>query len=153
MIFTTWSFLACACVATSVIAAPSPLVPIHRVSKRALNGGYIVKFKDGVVPPANRRTWVDNQLNKAGLDPLTDDQVAALRTGWRSDVFDGFCGQLSEEAVNAFMATGDVDFIAEGMLSTTHLGRRGLIHNRWRNTCHGSYHAVSLLVHLPPSLS
>jgi len=111
MLFTVWSFLACA--ATSVIAAPTPLVPIHRVSKRASNGGYIVKFKDGAVPHANRRKWIDNQLNKASLDPLTHEQIATLKVGWRSDVFDGFSGKLSEEAINAFRATGDVDFVAE----------------------------------------
>ena len=112
MLFTIWSFLACA--ATFVIAAPTPLVPIHRVSKRASNGGYIVKFKHGAVPRANRRKWIDNQLHKAGLDPLTDKQVGHLKVGWRSDVFDGFCGQLSKEAINAFRATGDVEFVAEG---------------------------------------
>jgi len=111
MIFTIWSFLACA--ATSVIAAPTALVPIHRVSKRAFNGGYIVKFKDGAVPRANRRKWIDNQLHKAALDPLTDKQVETLKVGWRSDVFDGFSGQLSKEAINAFVATGDVEFVAE----------------------------------------
>lgn len=112
MIFTIWSFLACA--ATSAVAAPAPLVPIHRVSKRASDGGYIVKFKNGAVPHANRRKWIDNQLQKAGLDPLTNQQVGALKVGWRSDVFDGFCGQLSEQAINAFRATGDVEFVAEG---------------------------------------
>jgi len=112
MIFSIWSFLACA--AISVIAAPAPLVPIHRVSKRASNGGYIVKFKSGAVPEANRRTWIDNQLNKAALDPLTDSQVGTLKVGWRSDVFDGFAGHISEEAINAFMATGDVEYVAEG---------------------------------------
>jgi len=111
MLFTIWSFLACA--ATFVIAAPTPLVPIHRVSKRASGGGYIVKFKHGAVPHANRRKWIDNQLHKAGLDPLTDIQVGNLKVGWRSDVFDGFSGQLSKEAIDAFRATGDVEFVAE----------------------------------------
>lgn len=112
MLFTVWSFLVC--VATFVIAAPTPLVPIHRVSKRASSGGYIVKFKQGAVPHANRRKWIDNQLRKAGLDPLTDGQVRNLKVGWRCDVFDGFSGQLSEEAIKAFSATGDVEFVAEG---------------------------------------
>jgi len=111
MLFTIWTFLACA--ATFVIAAPTPLVPIHRVSRRASNGGYIVKFKHGAVPRANRRKWIDNQLHKAGLDPLTDKQVGNLKVGWRSDVFDGFSGHLSKEAINAFRATGDVEFVAE----------------------------------------
>jgi len=112
MILAIWSFLAC--VAISVIAAPAPLVPIHRVSKRASSGGYIVKFKQGAVPLANRRKWIDNQLRKAGLDPLTDNQVESLKVGWNSDIFDGFSGQISEEAINAFRATGDVEFVAEG---------------------------------------
>jgi len=111
MFFTTWSFLVCA--ATSVIAVPTQLVPIHRVSERALNRGYIVKFKNGTVPYANRRSWIDNQLKKASLTPLTNAQVETLKVGWRSDVFDGFAGQLSEEAINAFTATGDVEFVSE----------------------------------------
>jgi cerevisin len=111
MFFTIWSFLAYT--AISVIAAPTPLVPIHRVSKRASSGGYIVKFKDGAVLEANRRKWIDNQLNKAGLDPLTIQQVGTLKVGWRSTVFDGFAGQLSEEAIEAFRATKDVEYIAE----------------------------------------
>lgn len=112
MLFTIWSFLACA--ATFVIAAPTPLVPIHRVSRRASSGGYIVKFKHGAVPHDNRRKWIDNQLHKAGLDPLTDKQVGNLKVGWRGDVFDGFSGPLSKEAIDAFRATGDVEFVAEG---------------------------------------
>jgi hypothetical protein len=112
MFFTTWTFLVCA--ATSVIAVPTQLVPIHRVSERALNRGYIVKFKNGTVPYANRRSWIDNQLKKASLTPLTNAQVETLKVGWRSDVFDGFAGQLSEEAINAFTATGDVEFVSEG---------------------------------------
>ena len=129
MIFTIWSiwsFLACA--ATSVIAAPAPtpLVPIHRVSKRASNGGYIIKFKDGAVNQANRRKWIDNQLHKAGLDPLTDNQVGTLKVGWRSDVFDGFYGHLSKEAIDAFMATGDVEFVAEGKWDLSRRARRAI---------------------------
>ena len=114
MLFTVWSFLACA--TSSVIAAPTLLVPLHRVSnsKQASSRGYIVKFKNGAIPHTNRRKWIDNQLHQAGLDPLTDKQVGTLKVGWRSDVFDGFSGQLSEEAIKAFRATKDVEFVAEG---------------------------------------
>lgn len=97
------------------LAAPTPqLAPIHRVERRAASGGYIVKFKPSAVPKDNRRTWIDNQLSRANIAALSYDQEESLKTGWSETVFDGFSGVLSEDAIEQFRASGDVEYIVEG---------------------------------------
>jgi hypothetical protein len=104
--------------------------------------GYIIKWHPGQIKPENRRTWIDNQLRKASLPPLTEAQVASLKVcayrrlppessahpdkclpsqiGWESSVFDGFAGNISTEAVNAFMNSGDCVYAVPGMYKYRH---------------------------------
>jgi len=78
---------------------------------RAQDSGYIIKWYSGKVPASNRRTWLDNQLQAASLPALTNDQVASLKLGWDSSVFDGCAGNFSAEAIEAFKNTGDVAYV------------------------------------------
>lgn len=41
--------------------------------------GFIVKWHPGHVARENRRTWIDNQLQKASLPALTDSEVQSLK--------------------------------------------------------------------------
>lgn len=116
MFFTPWTLpLTLLLTLSTTFAAPiTPLAPVHRVLRRAPAGGYIVKFKPGVIAADNRRTWLDNQLRKAGAPPLATEDEQTLKMGWDNRVFDGFAATISPDAVESMRASGDVEYIAEG---------------------------------------
>lgn len=41
--------------------------------------GYIVRFHSSKIAKENRRGWIDNQLRKASLPPLTNSEAASLK--------------------------------------------------------------------------
>jgi len=102
-----FGFLACITFVTSLVSALPP--PITRQSARPL----IVRFKTGAVEQEKRGTWIQNQLRKADLPALDQEELDAFKLGWEPTVFDGFSGSLSQAAAEAFLATGDVEFIEE----------------------------------------
>lgn len=57
-----------------VLAASILLLPIY-----AQENGYILKWHPSKVAPEDRRSWVDNQLARAGLPPLTGAEVESLK--------------------------------------------------------------------------
>lgn len=75
--------------------------------------GYVVRFHSSKIAKDNRRGWIDNQLRKASLPPLTDSEAASLKIGWETSVYDGFAGKISAEAAAAFKATEDVWYIEQ----------------------------------------
>ncbi|KIM21522.1 hypothetical protein M408DRAFT_80385 [Serendipita vermifera MAFF 305830] len=87
------------------------------ISAQTNNTGYIVRFHSARVAKENRRTWIDNQLNRASLPPLTDAQATSLKIGWESSVFDGFAGDITPEAVTAFKSHADVWYIESDPLA------------------------------------
>ena len=114
MLFTVWSFLACA--AASVIAAPAPLPPTHQVSVPASDPphGFIIKFKKGKLRQADRRRWVAKRFNDTGLEPLTDERVKALNLMDEWNMFDGLAAKFSKDEIRALNDTEFVEYITEG---------------------------------------
>jgi hypothetical protein len=62
-----------------VLATSFPLAPALAQTNGNNDNGWLVKWHPGHVEPANRRTWIDNQLRKASLPALTDAEVSSLK--------------------------------------------------------------------------
>lgn len=102
---------------------------------QAQDPGYIVKWHPGHVAPENRRTWIDNQLRKASLPELTDEQADSLKVSGSPLL----CGPRPPPLANLlcacyyFRSAGTAQFLTDSLVKSVHKllklskGRRTLL--------------------------
>lgn len=99
------------------LAAPSVhLAPIRRavdVGGQSGNGGHIISIKPDTVNPSNRDGWLNKILSAANVT-LDEETTQSLTLDWSKDVFNGFAGKFSPEALTALQKQPEVAWIQEG---------------------------------------
>jgi len=87
-------------------------IPAH-----STNGKYIVGIKPDTIAatPDARIAFITAALADQGI-PMDDTTRNSLMLDWKEDIFNGFAGVFSPEAVHALQLrwTKEVDFIHEG---------------------------------------
>jgi len=104
------------------LAAPSiqvrqlaPIILAAQVGASSTNGKHIVALKPGAVNATQdaRLDFIAVALASQNI-PLSGAIRKSLILDWKRDVFDGFAGVFSPEAVRALQQRTQVEFIQEG---------------------------------------
>jgi hypothetical protein len=102
------------------LAAPTPvehLAPLRRaadIGGQHANGNYIVSIKPDTVDPYNRGQWLNKVLGAHNVT-LDDYTTQKLKLRWNKDVFNGFSGRFSPEALDDLRNQPEVAYIEEGL--------------------------------------